>query len=448
MLFPRERNPLNKIVLAYSGGLDTSVAVAWLREQFGVEVVTLSADLGGGSLRPDAAQRALASGASRAYIVDARRQLVEEYVWPSLQAGALYQEAYPLATALARPLIARLLVEVAGREGADAVAHGCTGKGNDQVRFDVAVQTLNSTLQIVAPMRQGMGMTRDEEIDYANERGILVTVTHASPYSVDVNLWGRSIETGILEDPWTAPPRDVYELTVDPSEAPAPVEITIGFVGGVPTSLDGEALEPLQLVERLTELAGSHGVGRIDHVEDRLVGIKSREIYEAPAAAVLHGAHKALETLTLSKEQQRFNRIVRTEIAQAIYDGLWFSALQIDLRAYVALAQRNVTGEVRLRLDHGNAVVVGRRSPRSLYDKQLATYDTGDLFDHASAVGFINLWGLPVRTEAGRDKRAGGTNPAAASELLTSLPVQVTDPADSTRADDSTEAPTTTASVG
>jgi argininosuccinate synthase len=439
---------LNKIVLAYSGGLDTSVAVAWLREQFGAEVVTLSADLGGGSLRPDAAQGAIASGASRAYVVDARKQLVEEYVWPSLQAGALYQDVYPLATALARPLIARLLVEVAEREGADAVAHGCTGKGNDQVRFDVAIQMLNPKLQIVAPMRQGMGMTRDEEIDYANERGIPVPVTHASPYSVDVNLWGRSIETGVLEDPWTAPPRDVYELTVDPSEAPAPVEITIGFVGGVPASLDGEQMEALALVERLTELAGSHGVGRIDHVEDRLVGIKSREIYEAPAATVLHTAHRSLETLTLSKEQLRFNRIARGEIAQAIYDGLWFSALQIDLRAYVALAQRNVTGEVRLRLDHGNAVVVGRRSPRSLYDKQLATYDTGDLFDHASAIGFINLWGLPVRTEAGRDKRAGGTNSAATSDLLSSLPVQVTDPADSSPSDDSAEAPTFTASVG
>ncbi len=437
---------MNKIVLAYSGGLDTSVAVAWLREQFGAEVVTMSADLGGGSLRPDAAQRAISSGASRAYVVDARQRFVEEYVWPSLQAGALYQDMYPLATALARPLIARLLVEAAVREGADAVAHGCTGKGNDQVRFDVAVQTLAPSLQIVAPMRQGMGMTRDEEIDYARERGIPVPVTHASPYSVDVNLWGRSIETGVLEDPWVAPPRDVYAWTADPSEAPdQAVEVTIGFVGGVPTSLDGEAVQPLEIVDRMNDLGGRHGVGRIDHVEDRLVGIKSREIYEAPAATVLHTAHHALETLTLSKDQQRFNRTVRAEIAQAIYDGLWFSALQADLRAYVALAQRNVTGDVRVRLDRGTAMIVGRRSPRSLYDRSLATYDTGDLFDHASAVGFINLWGLPVRTEAGRDKRLGDVGAADDAQLLASLPVTVTD---ATAAEESTEATTTTAPVG
>src|SRR5580765_3920405 len=266
---------LRKVVLAYSGGLDTSVAVAWLREQFDVEVVTLTVDAGGGSLRPGAAKRALSAGASSAYVVDARRRFVEDFVWPALPAGAMYQGAYPLATALARPLIAQLLVDVAHREGADAVAHGCTGKGNDQVRFDVATHALDPGLEVVAPMRVGMGLTREQEIDYAAERGIEIPITKASPYSIDVNLWGRSCETGALEDPWVAPPADAFEWTVEPSAAPAPVELTIAFEGGVPVALDGERREPVALVERLHELGGAYGVGRIDHVEDRLVGIKS-----------------------------------------------------------------------------------------------------------------------------------------------------------------------------
>src|SRR5207249_2135433 len=325
---------MNKVVLAYSGGLDTSVAVAWLRERYDTEVVTLTIDLGGGSLRDGVERRAISAGASRAYVVDARERFVTDFVWPHLQANALYQGAYPLATALARPLIAQLLVEVAKREGADAVAHGCTGKGNDQVRFDVAVHALDASLEVVAPMRVGMGMSRDQEIDYARERGIEVPVTHASPYSVDVNLWGRSIETGVLEDPWVAPPADVYAWTVDPGDAPPPVEVSIGFRAGIPVMLDGRPTDPVELVEQLNGLAGAHGVGRVDHVEDRLVGIKSREIYEAPAAVVLHGAHRALESLTLSKEQLRFNRNVADEIARATYDGLWFSSLLADLRGY------------------------------------------------------------------------------------------------------------------
>jgi argininosuccinate synthase len=419
---------MKKVVLAYSGGLDTSVAVAWLREQHGVEVVTLTVDVGGGSLRQGVEERAMSAGASRAYVVDARERFVTDFVWPHLQAGGLYQGAYPLATALARPLIAQLLVEVAQREGADAVAHGCTGKGNDQVRFDVAVHALDPGLAVVAPMRVGMGLTRDQEIDYANARGIEIPITKQSPYSIDVNLWGRSCETGVLEDPWVAPPADAYDWTVAPSAAPDPVEVTLAFEGGVPVSLDDDRLPPAELVERLNVLGGAHGVGRVDHVEDRLVGIKSREVYEAPAAIILHSAHRALEGLTLTKDTLRFGSLVAEELARLTYDGLWFSALHRDLRGYVASSQRVVSGEVRLRLDHGSAVVTGRRSPLSLYDKHLATYDEGDAFDHASAVGFIEIFGLPLRVEAARHGAVGAHHGAAwawTEPLLERLPQTV-----------------------
>jgi argininosuccinate synthase len=422
---------MKKVVLAYSGGLDTSVAVAWLREQFDAEVVTLTVDVGGGSLRQGVERRAMSAGASRAYVVDARDRFVRDFVWPHLQANAIYQGAYPLATALARPLIAQLLVEVAAREGADAVAHGCTGKGNDQVRFDVAVHALDPGLEVVAPMRVGMGLTRDQEIDYAIERGIEIPITKASPYSIDVNLWGRSCETGILEDPWVTPPEDAYEWTVPASSAPSPAEVTIEFEGGIPVAIDGQRLDPVELVDRLHALGGAHGVGRIDHVEDRLVGIKSREIYEAPAATILHEAHRALEGLTLTKDTLRFNRLVANELAQLTYDGLWFSALHRDLRGYVASSQRVVSGEVRVRLDHGTAVIAGRRSPLSLYDKDLATYDQGDAFDHAAAVGFIGIFGLPLRVEAARHGAVGARHGAAwtwTDPLLEDLPVSVTDP--------------------
>jgi argininosuccinate synthase len=422
---------MNKVVLAYSGGLDTSVAVAWLREKFGVEVVTLTVDVGGGSLRDGVERRAMSAGASRAYVVDARERFVTDFVWPHLQANALYQGAYPLTTALARPLIAQLLVEVAAREGADAVAHGCTGKGNDQVRFDVAVHALDPGLEVVAPMRVGMGLSREQEIDYAAERGIEIPITKASPYSIDVNLWGRSVETGVLEDPWVAPPADVYEWTADPSAAPDPVELTIEFEGGIPVGIDGARLAPVELVDRVAALAGAHGVGRIDHVEDRLVGIKSREIYEAPAAVVLHAAHRALEGLTLTKDTLRFDRLVADELSRLVYDGLWFSALSRDLRGYVMSSQRVVSGDVRIRLDHGTASIVGRRSPLSLYDKNLATYDEGDAFDHASAVGFIEIFGLPLRVEAARHGAVGAHHGAAwawTPPLLEHLPMTVADP--------------------
>ncbi len=422
---------MKKVVLAYSGGLDTSVAVAWLREQFDAEVVTLTVDLGGGSLREGVEQRAISAGASRAYVVDAKERLVTSFAWPHLQSGALYQGVYPLATALARPLIAQLLAEVARREGADAVAHGCTGKGNDQVRFDVAVHALDPGLEVIAPMRVGMGLSRDESIDYAHARGIELPITKSSPYSIDVNLWGRSCETGVLEDPWATPPSDAYEWTVAAADAPPPISVVIGFEGGIPVSLDGERADPVAIVERLNALGGAHGVGRIDHVEDRLVGIKSREIYESPAATILYHAHRSLEGLTLTKDTLRFNRIVADELAQLTYDGLWFSALHRDLRGYVGSSQRVVSGEVRVRLDHGTAVVEGRRSPLSLYDRSLATYDKDDAFDHASAVGFIEIFGLPLRTEAARHGAVGQHHGAAwawTEPLLQDLPVSVTDP--------------------
>ncbi len=423
---------MNKVVLAYSGGLDTSVAVAWLREQYGAEVVTLTVDLGGGSLRDGVERRAMSAGASKAYVVDARETFVSQYVWRALQAGALYQGVYPLATALARPLLAQLLVEVAQREGADAVAHGCTGKGNDQVRFDVAVHALDPGLQVIAPMRVGMGLTREQTVDYANARGIEVPVTRAAPWSIDVNLWGRSCETGPLEDPWATPPDDAYAWTVKPADAPDPIEVSIGFEGGIPVSVDGEDLSGAALVARLHDLGAAHGVGRIDHVEDRLIGIKSREVYEAPAAVILHTAHHALEGLVLSREQLRFNRFVADELAQIIYDGLWFSALSRDLRAYAMSSQRVVSGEVRLRLDHGQAYVIGRRSPLSLYDRALATYDEGVAFDPASAVGFIEIFGLPLRVEAARHGAVGKHHGAAwtwTNPLLDGLPTTVSDAA-------------------
>jgi argininosuccinate synthase len=389
------------VVLAYSGGLDTSVAVPWLRETRGSEVVTLTVDVGAGAASEDVLGRALAGGAKEALAVDAREAFVTNFVWPTLQAGARYQGIYPLATAIARPLIARLLVEVAHQAGATSVAHGCTGKGNDQVRFDVAVAALDPTLSVIAPMRVGMGMNRDEELAYAKAHGIEIDLGPGSPYSIDLNLWGRSIEAGLLEDPWTAPPEDAFAWTINPADAPRePTELVIGFSNGVPHSLDGQRMEGVALIEQLNRLAGSYGIGRIDHVEDRLVGIKSREIYEAPAAVVLHQAHDALEGLTLSRELLAFKRQVADRFATLAYDGLWFSELARALRAFVTWTQQHVTGEVRMRFAPGSAAVVGRRSPHSLYDLTLASYGGEDTFDHEAAVGFISIWGLPVRTQA------------------------------------------------
>ncbi len=388
-------------MLAFSGGLDTTVAVHWLTHSRGFEVVTLSADLGE-TTEPEVLQRrALGAGASQAHVVDAKELFVSGFVWPTLQAGALYQGVYPLATALGRPLIARLLVEVAAEVGASAVAHGCTAKGNDQVRFDVAVGALAPGLEVVAPLREWR-MGRSDEIAYAEANRLEVTATRESPYSIDANLWGRSVETGRLEDPATEPPADAFAWTADPSQAPGEgIELSVGFQQGIPETLDGEQLSPAQLVARLNRIAGAQGVGRIDHVEDRLVGIKSRELYEAPAAVVLTTAHRALESLTLSRDVQRFKRLVGDEWAQLTYDGLWYSALRQSLGAFVGSTQAFVTGEVRLRLRQGAVTLLGRSSPQSLYRRDLATYEiAGDSFRHQAAEGFLTIFGLPLRTQA------------------------------------------------
>ncbi|MGA8208422.1 MAG: argininosuccinate synthase [Candidatus Dormiibacterota bacterium] len=390
-----------RCVLAFSGGLDTTVAVHWLTHTKGFEVVTLSADLGETADAEALQRRALSAGAVAAHVVDAKELFISNFVWPTLQAGALYQGVYPLATALGRPLIARLLVELAREVGASAVAHGCTAKGNDQVRFDVAVGALAPGLEVVAPLREWR-MGRSDEIAYAHKCGLEVTATVESPYSVDANLWGRSVETGVLEDPWVEPPADAFAWTAEPSLAPSEgLELLIGFEQGIPRSINGEALAPALLVARLNLLAGAQGVGRIDHVEDRLVGIKSREVYEAPAALVLGTAHRALESLTLSRDVLRFKRLVADEWAQLTYDGLWFSALRQSLAAFVASTQRFVSGDVRLRLRQGAVSLLGRSSPTSLYRRDLATYElAGDSFRHQAAEGFLTIFGLPLRTQA------------------------------------------------
>ena len=389
-----------KIVLAYSGGLDTSVAIRWLQEHYDAEVATLTMDLGGKVDLEGARQRALKIGATRADVYDAREEFIRDYVWRALQAGALYEGVYPLATALGRPLIAKHLVRIAIEEQAFAVAHGCTGKGNDQVRFDVSAAALAPQIKVVAPARE-WGMTRDDEIAYAKERDIPLDLNKRSSYSVDENLWGRSIEAGDLEDPWVAPAEGAYAWTVAAAAAPdTPREIEIGFELGLPVSVDGEELGGVALVELLNDVAGANGVGRIDHVENRLVGIKSRELYEAPAAVLLHQAHRSLEAMCLSKDQARFKERLAQEYADIVYNGLWFTAHRSDLDAYVRNTQKHVSGSVRVRLFKGTSTVVGRRSDEALYRHDLATYDTGDTFDHQASVGFIELYGLPVRTQA------------------------------------------------
>ena len=398
---------MKKVVLAYSGGLDTTVAVPWIREKYGMEVVTLTIDIGQPKDWEAVRQKALRCGAVKAVVRDAKELFVRSLVWPALQAGALYEGKYPLATALGRPLIAKLLVDVAREEGAEAVAHGCTGKGNDQVRIDLAVAILDPALKVIAPVREWK-MTRDEEIKYAKEKGLDVGEGSSGTYSTDENVWGRSIECGPLEDPWVEPPADAFAWTKEVAAAPdRPAEVTIQFERGVPVALDGKRLEPVALVQALNALAGEHGIGRIDHVENRLIGIKSRELYEAPAAVVLHEAHRELESLTLAKDQLRFKQIVAQQYADLIYNGLWFTAFHRDLRAFVLSTQEHVTGEVRLRLGKGRVTVLGRKSPVSLYDKKLATYDRGDQFDSSAALGFIYVHGLSARTQAAKQLQLG-----------------------------------------
>jgi argininosuccinate synthase len=412
----------NKVVLAYSGGLDTSVAIRWLSETYGLETIALTIDVGAEKDISKVAEKARAIGAVKAVTVDARQDFLQYFVWPALQANALYEGVYPLATALARPLIAKLLVDVARQEGAVAVAHGCTGKGNDQVRFDVSLMALAPDLKIIAPVREWK-MTRDAEIEYAAAHGIPVAATSASPYSVDANLWGRSVEAGVLEDPWAEPPADVWEWTASPDAASAATEIMVSFEQGVPVALDGETLDAVTLVQRLNLLAGAQGIGRIDMIENRLVGIKSREVYEAPAATTLLTAHRAVESLTLSRDQARLKEGLASEYARLIYNGQWYSALHADLLAFIRSSQRFVTGEARLKLHRGQATVVGRRSPHSLYQHALATYDRGDAFNHDAALGFIALWGLPVKTQAQIQLLAGQPGAQAMAQLTGGSPV-------------------------
>ena len=409
-----------KYVLAYSGGLDTSVILKWLQITHGADVVTVTANLGQRRELVGVQAKALACGASAAYLEDLQQEFVQHYIWPALKAGALYQGVYPMATALGRPLIAKRLVEIAREVKADAVVHGCTGKGNDQVRFEVSIAALAPDLTCVAPLRTWELHSREEEIAWARAHHIPVSATQKSPYSIDENLWGMSIEAGPLEDPWAEPPADCWQLTVDPDEAPAkPAVVSIEFERGVPVRLDGEELSPVDLVARLGELAAAHGVGRIDMVEDRLVGIKSREVYEAPAAVALHTARQALEQLTLDRETRRVLANMGQELARVIYDGLWFTPMREAIGAFVDSATQVLSGEVRLKLHRGRATAVGRRSPHALYDPSLATYGDGDTYNHQSARGFIEVFGLGARIANGK-RRAQDVNapPPGVEEVL------------------------------
>jgi len=389
----------DKVVLAYSGGLDTSAAIKWLKEKYNLDVIALTLDVGNERDFTAIQQKALKVGAIKALVKDVKDIFVNHFVFPALQADAIYEGQYPLATALSRPLMAKILVDVALEEGASAIAHGCTGKGNDQVRFEVSTNALAPNLKVIAPARE-WGMTREETIKYAEKHGIPIPVTVSSPYSIDENLWGRSIETGVLEDPWVEPPRDVFTWTKEPDEAPnKPEYIEIGFEKGIPVSLNGKKLDGVSLIRQLNEIGGNHGVGRIDHVENRLVGIKSREIYEAPAAIILLQAHQALEAMTLAKDQLRFKYIVAQYYSDLVYNGLWFTAFHEDLDAYIQSTQRFVSGTVRMKLFKGASRIVGRKSPKSLYSFGLATYDKGDKFDQSASLGFIHIWGLPVKTQ-------------------------------------------------
>jgi argininosuccinate synthase len=386
-----------KVVLAYSGGLDTSVAIKWLQENYNYDVIAVALDVGEGKDLDFVRDKALQVGAIKSYVVDAKELFANEFVLPALKANAMYEGKYPVVSALSRPLIAKVLVDIAEEEGAVAVAHGCTGKGNDQVRFDVSITALNPDLKIVAPVRE-WGMSRDEEIKYAMEHNIPIPVDLDNPFSIDQNLWGRACECGELENPWNEPPKGAYDLTAHLEDTPdTPEEIEIEFVQGKPVALNGKKMPLSELILELNQIAGKHGVGRIDHVENRLVGIKSREVYEAPGAITLILAHRELEFLTQPREIAQFKPIIEQKMAQVIYDGLWFSPITDALKAFVEETQKFVTGTIRVKLFKGHAIVVGRKSESSLYDENLATYGTEDTFDHQAAIGFVKLWGLPTK---------------------------------------------------
>ena len=388
----------NKVVLAYSGGVDTSVCIPYLKQEWGVkEVITLAADLGQGEELGPIKEKAFRCGAVESLVENATESFIKEYAFPAIQANALYENRYPLSTALARPLIAKLLVEAAEKYRADAVAHGCTGKGNDQVRFDVAIMALNPDIKVLAPARE-WGMSREETIAYGERFGIESPVKKSSPYSIDRNLLGRSVEAGPLEEPMTEPSEEVYAMTRAIADTPnEPEYVEIGFERGLPTTVNGEALDPVALITRLNDLAGKHGVGRIDMIENRVVGIKSREIYETPALLVLIAAHRDLESLTLTADVTQYKRGIEDTYSQLIYRGLWFSPLKEALDAFIQKTQEQVSGSVRIKLLKGNATIVGRQSANSIYAPDLATYGADDRFDHKAAEGFIYIWGLPTR---------------------------------------------------
>ena len=409
---------MEKVLLAYSGGLDTSVCISWLQEHYGLSVITFTAELGQGVAEGEVAERALAAGAEAAEVADLREPLLTEFVFPALRAGAIYQDRYPLATALGRPLIARELVRVAQEKSCSHVAHGCTGKGNDQVRFEASILALDPTLRVIAPAREWTFSSRDEEIRYARQREVPIPpLKPGAAYSIDRNLWGVSIECGdVLEDPNQPPPEDAYQITVSPEAAPdEPETLTLEFTEGVPVGLDGRSPGPIELVSELNRRGAAHGVGRIDMVEDRLVGIKSREVYEAPAATILHAAHRALEALTLGRSLRQLKGQLARTFAQLIYDGYWYSEIREALQAFFERTQRHVTGSVQVKLYKGQCTVIGRSSPHSLYDLALATYGPEDEFDQRAAAGFIRIWTLPLVSEArrARSRRPGRRAPAA-----------------------------------
>jgi argininosuccinate synthase len=396
-----------RVVLAFSGGLDTSVAIPYLAEHLDAEVIAVAVDVGqGGEDLEVIRKRALACGAAESEVIDARDEFAADYCFPAIRANALYMDRYPLLSSLSRPLIVKHLVAAAARHGGTVVSHGCTGKGNDQVRFEVGIGALAPELKVVAPARD-FAWTRDKAIAYAEAKGLPIETSKRSPYSIDQNVWGRAVETGFLEDIWNGPIEDVYAYTGDPSVPRDPDEVVITFDGGVPVAIDGETVTPYQAIVEMNRRAGAQGVGRLDMVEDRLVGIKSREVYEAPGAIALITAHQELEAVTVERDQARFKKSVDQRWGELVYDGLWFSPLKNSLDAFIADTQTYVSGEIRMTLHGGRATVTGRRSDASLYDFSLATYDEGDLFDQSLAKGFVQLWGLPSRLASARDKRLG-----------------------------------------
>ena len=397
---------IKKIILAYSGGLDTSVILTWLKEKYKAEVITYTANLGQGKTLDSIEEKAKSTGASKAYVEDLKKEFSQEYVLPALQAGAVYEGKYPLATALGRFLITKNLIKVAEKEKAEAIAHGCSGKGNDQVRFEVTAKALNPEITVLAPLREWELTSREEEVRYAQKHNIPIEITEESPYSMDRNLWGMSNECGPLEDVWQEPPPEVYQITASPEEAPdKPTYIEIEFQQGIPSKLDGKSYELASLIEKLNLVGGKNGVGRIDLVENRLIGIKSREVYEAPAAVILHYAHKELERLTLDKDTFHFKEIIAQRYSQLVYNGLWYSPLREALDGFVTQTQRFVSGQVKLKLYKGNCEVVARKSPYSLYDKKLATYSKEDVFNQKASEGFMHIWGLPLKTVAKIQKK-------------------------------------------